>query len=86
MKAEPTVVPASLAKDKDYNLVSVLQESLHQVWQMDIYASDAEREGDTELAEWFRAVERNNRKAAEQAKELLKPRWDSGGSTEHGHA
>lgn len=65
-----TAAPATV-KDKNYDLISVLQASLHYVWQMETYAQDAEREGDSELAHWFRAIQRNNQKAADQGKEML---------------
>jgi hypothetical protein len=66
--------PASPAKDKNYNLVTVLQASLEYVWQMETYIADAERDGDSELAEWFRKIQENNRKAGEQGKQLLAQR------------
>lgn len=69
-----TAAPATGTKDKNYNLISVLQASLHYVWQMETYAQDAEREGDGELAEWFRKIQHNNQKAADQGKEMLKQR------------
>lgn len=66
--------PQSPVKDRNYNLVSVLQASLHYVWQMEQYIADAERDGDTELATWFRKIQENNRKAGEQGKQLLAAR------------
>lgn len=68
--------PQSPAKDKNYNLVTLLHESLQKVFQMETYIADAERDGDRELAEWFRKVQENNRKAGDQGKELLKARLD----------
>lgn len=61
----------SPVKDRTYALITVLQESLENVWQMEEYAQDAEREGDQELAEWFRKIQENNRKAGDQGKQLL---------------
>ncbi|NDL59026.1 hypothetical protein [Phytoactinopolyspora mesophila] len=61
----------SPVKDKHYNLVSVVQASLHYAWQMETYISDAEEAGDTELAEWFRKIQHNNLKAGEQGKAML---------------
>lgn len=66
-----TAAPATAVKDKNYDLISVLQASLHYVWQMETYAKDAEREGDEELARWFRMIQQNNQKAADQGKEML---------------
>ena len=66
--------PESPAKDKNYNLVSVLQDSLQQVWQLESYIQDAERQGDSELASWFRRIQENNKKAGEQGKQMLAQR------------
>lgn len=66
-----TAAPETPVKDKNYNLITVLQASLHYVWQMETYAQDAERDGDNELAEWFRKIQHNNQKAADQGKEML---------------
>jgi hypothetical protein len=63
--------PESPVKDRNYNLISVLQASLSNIWQMETYIQDAEREGDAELADWFRRIQENNRKAGDQGKELL---------------
>lgn len=72
--------PSSPVKDKNYNLVSVLQASLHYAWQMETYAADAENAGDTELAEWFRKIQHNNLKAGEQGKQMLVQRLSQEGS------
>lgn len=66
-----TAAPRTGTKDKNYDLISVLQASLHYVWQMEEYAKDAERDGDNDLAEWFRKIQHNNQKAADQGKEML---------------
>ncbi|WP_026876023.1 hypothetical protein [Jiangella gansuensis] len=66
--------PPSPVRDKDYNLVTVLQASLEYAWQMETYAADAEQAGDPELAEWFRKIQHNNVKAGEQGKQLLAAR------------
>ncbi|MEU6645871.1 hypothetical protein ABZ863_25445 [Saccharomonospora sp. NPDC046836] len=63
--------PQTPVKDKNFDLISVLQASLHYVWQLDEYAQDAERAGDEELATWFRKIQHNNDKAAEQGKAML---------------
>lgn len=66
--------PQSPVKDKDYNLVSVLEASLEMVWRLEQYIEDAEAAGDTELADWFRRVQDNDRKAGEQGKQMLAKR------------
>jgi hypothetical protein len=61
-------------KDKNYNLVTVVQASLHYAWQLETYIKDAEDQGDRELASWFRAIQENDTKAGEQGKQLLAKR------------
>ncbi|MEU4838849.1 hypothetical protein [Nocardia testacea] len=58
-------------KDKDYNLLWFAEASLSNALRMEIYSQDAERAGDTELADFFRRAQGESRKGAEQAKALL---------------
>jgi hypothetical protein len=60
--------------DKDYNLVWFLEKCLSNVLRLEIYAKDAERHGDNELAEFFRRAQGESRKGAEQSKALLRER------------
>lgn len=62
---------SSPMKDKNYNLVCVLEASLRNAWTMETYISDADAAGDTELAEWFRKIQHNSQKAGEQGKRML---------------
>jgi len=71
-----TAAPASAMKDKNYNLVAVLESSLRNAWTMQTYADDAERAGDVELAEWFRKIQHNSLKAGEQGKQMLLARLE----------
>lgn len=71
--------PETPVKDKQYNLVWALHQSLQNIWQIETYIADAEREDDNELAEWFRKVQLNNRKAAHQAKRMLAARLQAEG-------
>ncbi|MFB9072108.1 hypothetical protein ACFFIO_16385 [Citricoccus parietis] len=66
--------PQSPVKDPNYDLISVLEASLKMVFQAETYARDAEQAGDTELADWFRKIQENNRKAGDQGSEMLKQR------------
>ncbi|MDX2377092.1 hypothetical protein M4I32_09805 [Microbacterium sp. LRZ72] len=66
--------PDSPVRDKNYNLIWALEASLHNVWKLETYIQDAEREGDGELAEWFRKIQHNNQKAGEQGKKMLAER------------
>ena len=60
--------------DKNYNLVTVLQQSLENAWALSTYMDDAKREGDDELASFFEQVKSNNEEGARQAKEMLAER------------
>ena len=61
-------------KDKDYNVISFTEVCLSNVLRLDTYIADADREGDTELADFFRKAQAESRKGAEQSKQLLKSR------------
>ncbi|WP_261166267.1 hypothetical protein [Microbacterium sp. Marseille-Q6965] len=63
--------PQSPVRDKNYNLIWALEASLHNVWKLETYIEDADREGDEELATWFRKIQHENRKAGEQGKQML---------------
>jgi len=57
--------------NKDYDLVSVLYHALQAADTSAQYGKDAETEGSEEVAQFMRNVEEQNRRIAEQAKELL---------------
>jgi hypothetical protein len=61
-------------KDKDYNIIWFTEVCLSNVLRLETYIKDAEREGDNELAEFFRRAQSESRKGAEQGKELLASR------------
>jgi len=61
-------------KDKDYNVIWFTEQCLDNVLRLETYVQDAEREGDSDLAEFFRRAQETSRKGAEQGKELLKSR------------
>jgi hypothetical protein len=69
-----TTGPDSPLKDTNYDLITVLQASLRNVWKIETYIVDAEKEGDSELAEWFRKIQENSKKAGDQGKQLLAKR------------
>jgi hypothetical protein len=60
--------------DKDYNIIWFVEQCLSNVLRMETYSKDAERDGDSELAEFFRRAQGESRKGAEQGKELLRKR------------
>ena len=61
-------------KDKDYNLIWFVEQCLSNALRLEIYIHDAERDGDTELAEFFRRAQNESRKGADQGKDLLRKR------------
>ena len=64
-------------KDKNYNLIAVLYHSSDNIESLKTYVQDAQQEGDQELVEFFNGILENNMKAAQRAKELLVPRFQS---------
>jgi hypothetical protein len=63
--------PDSGTKDKNYDLITVAHLCLEHVWRLEQYASDAEREGDDELASLFRRMQEHSRRGGEECKKLL---------------
>ena len=61
-------------KDKDYNIIWFTEQCLSNVLRLETYSQDAERDGDNELAEFFRRAQGESRKGAEQGKKLLAQR------------
>jgi rubrerythrin len=61
-------------KDKDYNIIWFTEQCLSNVLRLETYAEDAQREGDTELADFFKRAQDTSRKGAEQGKDLLRKR------------
>ena len=61
-------------KDKDYNIIWFPEACLSTALRLDTYIKDAERDGDNELADFFRRAQAESRKGAEEGKALLKSR------------
>jgi hypothetical protein len=61
-------------KDKDYNIIWFTESCLSNVLRLETYIQDAERGGDSELAEFFRRAQGESRKGAEQGKQMLRAR------------
>jgi hypothetical protein len=57
-------------KDKDYNLIWFVEQCLSNVLRLRTWAQDAEREGDSELADFFRHTQGASRKGAEQGRTI----------------
>jgi hypothetical protein len=64
-------------KDKDYNLIWFTEQCLSNVLRLENYIQDAERDGDSELADFFRKAQAESRKGGEQGKEQLRKRLSS---------
>lgn len=64
-------------KDKDYNLLWFTEQSLSNALRLETYIQDADRDGDSELATFFRRAQEASRKGGEQGKELLRKRLGS---------
>ncbi len=57
--------------DKDYNVIWFVEQCLSNALRLETYIEDADREGDSELADLFRRAQAASRKGAEQGKALL---------------
>jgi hypothetical protein len=60
--------------DKDYNLIWFVEKCLRNALRLETYIADAERDGDSELADLFRRAQAESRKGAEKGKEFLRRR------------
>jgi hypothetical protein len=61
-------------KDKDYDIIWFTEQCLSNVLRLETYSQDAERDGDSELADFFRRAQDASRKGAEQGKDMLRKR------------
>jgi hypothetical protein len=61
-------------KDKDYNVIWFTEQCLSNVLRLETYVEDAERDGDSDLAEFFRKAQETSKRGAEQGKDLLRKR------------
>ena len=61
-------------KDKNYNIIWFTEQCLSNVLRLETYIQDAERDGDNELADFFRRAQDASRKGAEQGKDMLRKR------------
>ena len=65
--------------DKDYNIIWFTENCLSNALRLEVFIGDAERAGDTELAEFFRKAQAESRKGGEQGKQLLASRLHQNG-------
>ena len=61
-------------EDKDYNIIWFVEACLSNALRLENYINDADRAGDSELADFFRRAQGESRKGAEQGKEFLRQR------------
>jgi hypothetical protein len=61
-------------KDKDYNIIWFTEACLNNAARLETYIQDAERDGDEELATFFRKAQAESRKGGEQGKDMLRSR------------
>jgi hypothetical protein len=66
--------PVTGTKDKDYNLIWFVEQCLSNALRLETYIQDAERDGDSELADFFRRAQGESRKGAQKGKEELRKR------------
>jgi hypothetical protein len=65
---------ATGTKDKDYNLIWFTEACLSNALRLEGYIQDADRDGDSDLAEFFRKAQADSHKGAEEGKAMLKAR------------
>ena len=61
-------------KDKNYNIIWFTEQSLSNALRLETYISDAERDGDSELADFFRKAQAESRRGGELGKKMLTAR------------
>jgi hypothetical protein len=64
-------------KDKDYNIIWFTEQCLNNALRLETYIQDAERDGDDDLATFFRKAQAESRKGAEEGKKKLRERLGS---------
>jgi hypothetical protein len=65
-------------RDRIYDIIWFTERSLSNALRLETYIEDAERDGDTELAEFFRKAQAESKKGGERGKQLLASRLNSG--------
>jgi hypothetical protein len=74
MSTETETGQVTGTKDKDYNIIWFTEKCLDNALRLETYVQDAERDGDDELATFFRKAQADSRKGAEEGKRLLAQR------------
>lgn len=66
------------ARDKDYNIIWYVEACLNNALRLETYVQDAQRDGDQELADFFRKAQADSRKGGQLGKQMLKSRLTGG--------
>ena len=74
MSTETETGQVTGTKDKDYNVIWFTEQCLSNALRLETYIQDAERDGDKDLADFFRRAQGASRKGAEEGKSLLRSR------------
>ena len=77
MSTEAETGEVTGTKDKHYNIIWFTEQCLNNTLRLENYIQDAERDGDDELATFFRKAQADSRKGAEQGKRFLRERLAS---------
>jgi hypothetical protein len=64
---------ATGTRDKDYNLIWFTEACLSNALRLGDYIQDADRDGDSDLAEFFRKAQADSRKGAEEGETTACP-------------
>lgn len=74
MSTQPETGDVTGTKDKDYNLIWFTEACLSNVLRLETYIKDAERDDDSDLADFFKRAQETSKRGAEQGKDLLRQR------------
>lgn len=61
-------------RDRIYDIIWFTERSLSNALRLETYIHDAERDGDRELADFFRKAQAESKKGGEMGKQLLASR------------
>jgi hypothetical protein len=74
MASESETGQVTGTKDKTYNIVWFVEQCLSNTLRLESYIQDAERDGDSDLADFFRRAQEASRRGGDQGKTLLRSR------------
>ena len=77
MSTEAETGEVTGTKDKTYSIIWFTEQCLNNTLRLETYIADAERDGDDELATFFRKAQADSRKGGEEGKKMLAQRLGS---------